>query len=142
MVRLANILFMISILSCTMIVGCQKKVDKKTLSSHEPRVTNRKQEVGKKANKERNAEGKILSPAKYGREDPFDPTFNESGESSSKGLRGIIWDEQDPRAIIDNKIVRVGDKLLSCTVVEIKERSVILNDEFGDYELNLGDWER
>jgi len=52
-------------------------------------------------------------------------SLNSNGLS---GLTGIIWDAKSPRAIIDDIVVGVGEKVGENTVVEIKQDRVILND--------------
>jgi len=50
-------------------------------------------------------------------------------------LQGIIWDKENPTAIIGDNIVGIGDKIDSKTVVDIKQDHVILNDGTKDIEL-------
>ena len=54
-------------------------------------------------------------------------------------LNGIVADKQSPYAIINNDIVKLGDKVNGMTVIEINEKNVVL-DENGQrhtLELNL-----
>lgn len=53
-------------------------------------------------------------------------------------LSGIMWDEENPKAIINNNMVGIGDKVGPNTVVDIKKDRVILNDGTADFELRLG----
>ncbi|MFA5117250.1 MAG: hypothetical protein WC695_00180 [Candidatus Omnitrophota bacterium] len=53
------------------------------------------------------------------------------------GLTGIIWDEKSPRAIIDDIVVGVGERVGEKTVVEIKKDRVILNDGAANSEVLL-----
>lgn len=53
-------------------------------------------------------------------------------------LEGIIWDKENPMAIINDNIVKIGDKVSGNTVVDIKQDKVILNDGTKDFELRLG----
>ncbi|MDI6758204.1 MAG: hypothetical protein QMD94_00795 [Candidatus Omnitrophota bacterium] len=55
------------------------------------------------------------------------------------GLRlvGIIWDKKGSLAIINNDIVKIGDKIGAVTVVDIKQDRVILNDGSRNIELIL-----
>ena len=80
----------------------------------------------------------VLSSDKYGREDPFNPVFERKVMLSGKGLSGIIWDEQDPKAVVDGNIVGVGDRVGLNTVVEITQDRVILSDGSSEIELRLG----
>ena len=52
-------------------------------------------------------------------------------------LNGILWDEENPKAIINNVIVTIGDTIGENTVVGIKNDRVILNDGIRDFELGL-----
>ncbi|MBF0521453.1 MAG: hypothetical protein HQL24_00185 [Candidatus Omnitrophica bacterium] len=52
-------------------------------------------------------------------------------------LSGIVFSKEMPRAIIDNKIVVVGDKVKSNKVVKITENTVVLNDGTKDFTLFL-----
>ena len=54
-------------------------------------------------------------------------------------LNGIVWDKASPRAIINNNIVRIGDKIEDATVVDIEKEKVILNDGIKDFDLKLGE---
>lgn len=72
-----------------------------------------------------------------------DPFFF-APEESAPGLylNGIAWDEQAPRAIINNEIFQVGGKVNGNTIVDIKESKVILNDGKNDFELTLDEKEK
>jgi hypothetical protein len=52
-------------------------------------------------------------------------------------LTGIMWDKQRPMAIINDKLIKKGDKVKDLTVVEIKESEVILESEKNRYILTL-----
>lgn len=52
-------------------------------------------------------------------------------------LMGIAWEEANPTALIDDTIVKVGDKIGDKTVVSISKDSVILNDGVKDVTLTL-----
>lgn len=56
---------------------------------------------------------------------------------SGLNLDGIVWDEKSPYAIINDKIVEVGDRIAGKKVIEIKVDSVILSDGTREYELKL-----
>jgi len=74
--------------------------------------------------------------------DPFYPEapFINSGSGiAGVILNGIVWDAKNSYAIINNDIVKLGDKVNEMTVVEINEKNVVL-DENGQrhtLELNL-----
>ncbi len=52
-------------------------------------------------------------------------------------LNGIVWDADNPYAIINNDVVKVGDKFGGITVVEITEKNVILEFEGEKHTLEL-----
>ncbi|NQT06972.1 MAG: hypothetical protein HQ575_05470 [Candidatus Omnitrophica bacterium] len=54
-------------------------------------------------------------------------------------LNGIIWDEDNPYAIINDEVVREGDKIRGYKVIEIKEGSVLLDD--GTERFSLDVWQ-
>lgn len=53
-------------------------------------------------------------------------------------LSGIMWDKESPTAIINDNIVKIGDKISGNAVVDIKQDRVILSDGIKDFELKLG----
>lgn len=53
-------------------------------------------------------------------------------------LNGIAWDQKNPRAVINNRIVTIGDKVGNSTVVEILRDHVVLNDGTANFEFRLG----
>lgn len=55
----------------------------------------------------------------------------------SETLSGILWSKEHPMAIIDEAIVKVGDKIGVNTVTHIKQDSVILNDGVKETQLRL-----
>lgn len=54
-------------------------------------------------------------------------------------LNGIMWDKENPLAIINDEVVKIGAKIGENTVVDIKEDGVILNDGINNFELRLGE---
>lgn len=58
-------------------------------------------------------------------------------ESLKLTLKGIMWNEKNPRALINNAILSKGDKIGTNTIVDIKQKSVILNDGAKNYEIRL-----
>lgn len=52
-------------------------------------------------------------------------------------LNGIVWDEENPRAIINGQIVSVGDVMEGITIVEIKKDGVVLNDGVKNFEVKI-----
>lgn len=73
------------------------------------------------------------------RRDPFSRSTIKPIEASYSPmlLSGILWDEKNPSAIINGRIVGIGDKVDGNTVVSIKQDSVILNDGISDFILRL-----
>ena len=68
---------------------------------------------------------------------PF--TLQKTSSKAFKGLilDGIMWDKEKPLAIINGRIVKIGDTVSGNTVVDIKQDKVILNDGVADFELRL-----
>jgi hypothetical protein len=50
-------------------------------------------------------------------------------------LNGILWDKEKPLVMINDEILKVGDKISGNTVVAIKQDRVILNDGAKDFDL-------
>ncbi len=73
--------------------------------------------------------------------DPFTFTKQQAGPSVVSAreliLSGIAWDQDNPSAIINNKIVAIGQEVDGNTVVDIKENRVILNDGDHNFELRI-----
>lgn len=71
--------------------------------------------------------------------DPF--TFpqreEEIGSISILRLSCIIWNDKEARALINESIVREGDKITDKTVKRIEQDRVILTDGTKDYVLKL-----
>lgn len=58
-------------------------------------------------------------------------------ESLKLTLNGIMWNEKKPMVFINNTILSKGDKIGINTIVDIKQKSVILNDGAKDFEIRL-----
>ena len=69
--------------------------------------------------------------------DPFTPGDISAIKISELTLNGIIWDRVEPHAIINNEIVRIGDKVSNYTIVDITHNKVVINDGFNNFELRL-----
>ena len=52
-------------------------------------------------------------------------------------LKGILWDDQNPKAVINEDIVAVGDLVGGSLVVDIRKDRVVLYDGSSDFELHL-----
>jgi len=58
-----------------------------------------------------------------------------AGDTQNIILQGILADAQNPRALINNNNVGIGDRVGKYTIVDIKQDKVILNDGSDDREL-------
>lgn len=52
-------------------------------------------------------------------------------------LSGILWDENDPKAVMNDEIVGVGDKVSKYTVISIDRNTVIISDGAKDIKILL-----
>lgn len=68
--------------------------------------------------------------------DPFTPA-REITSLMDLNLMGILWDENNPQAIINERIVKVNDTIDNNRVIEIKKSSVTLSDGKNKIELKL-----
>ena len=72
-----------------------------------------------------------------GKRDPFIPLVKDGkiiggkSESAIPELMGILWDPDNPIAMMGDKELTVGDMLDDYKVVEIHETSVVLEDSEG-----------
>jgi type II secretory pathway component PulC len=71
--------------------------------------------------------------------DPFSLSTSASLDAGLEGLilNGIMWDKDNPYAIINSDIVKAGDKLRGMNVLEITEKHVILEENGKRYTLRL-----
>jgi len=67
-----------------------------------------------------------------------EPLFFEKKDDSEVILSGIMWDKEQPLAIINDIVVKKGDTVGGNIVVKIEEDRVILNNGESDFELKLG----
>lgn len=81
-----------------------------------------------------NRQEKRIDYSDWGR-NPF--VLPEIRDSLEVVLNGILWDKENPRAIINNKNVRIGDKAGVYTVEEISEDKVVLTDGIRRLELRV-----
>ncbi|MBU0709333.1 MAG: hypothetical protein KJ793_01305 [Candidatus Omnitrophica bacterium] len=63
--------------------------------------------------------------------------YSTLDKGSGIALSGIIWDEEIPMAVINDRILLVGDSLGSNTVISIEKEKVILSDGSKNIELRL-----
>lgn len=83
-------------------------------------------------------QNRVLREGIYGREDPFAPLGTEAAPTEKAiSLNGIMWSEENPLAIINNIIVKVGDKIDNNEVIEIKKEEVILEKDGQRYILRI-----
>jgi type II secretory pathway component PulC len=70
--------------------------------------------------------------------DPFLPDGSNVKEQGMEGLNlnGIVSGE-NPYAIINNEVVKLGDKVDDMTVIEINEKSVVLDQDGKKHTLEL-----
>ena len=73
------------------------------------------------------------SYADWGR-NPF--TLSESPKASV--LEGIMWDAQDPKAIINGNILGIGDRVGSGEIVDIQKTSVTIQNGTVEKVYHLG----
>ena len=92
------------------------------------------QPVRKLLLKERNA---AKTQYKSWNRNPFIQEKMLGPKSSKLVLNGIIWNEKNPRVLINNTILSKGDRIGTNTVVDIKQKSVILNNGAEDFEIKL-----
>lgn len=52
-------------------------------------------------------------------------------------LKGIAWDDKNPKTIINDIILSKGDKIGDSIIISIEPEKVILNDGAADFELQL-----
>ena len=60
--------------------------------------------------------------------DPFVPEVTATSSEVVKDLvlKGVFWDEKDPKAILNEKMVKTGDVISGYQVAEIRRKSVVL----------------
>jgi hypothetical protein len=76
--------------------------------------------------------------AEWGR-DPFYPVNIRGGAdvASELELNGIIWDEKNPYAIINDEVLIEGDRIEGYDVVRIEEKRVILRSSTEELALQM-----
>jgi hypothetical protein len=86
-----------------------------------------------------------IAPKKPAIRDPFlsskDPEkFEKEVQKKPQidlNLSGILWDDQIPTAIINSKVVKIGDLVFGKTVVDIEKDQVVLMEEGQMFVLKL-----
>ena len=71
--------------------------------------------------------------------DPFMPqeTVATIVKAVNLTLKGVLWDEKIPKAIVNDKTLLIGDTIYGYTVVDIKPKSVILKTGEKNIELQV-----
>lgn len=92
-----------------------------------PEVSSSRQEIKQK---------KRSGHKEWGR-DPFMITQTPVSDSFALALGGIVYDEKDSYALINNQLLHIGDEVAGNRVVGIQQDRVILNDGNKDIELRL-----
>jgi len=71
--------------------------------------------------------------------DPFIPQAAVSSiiKAVNLTLKGVLWDETNPKAIVNEKTLVTGDTIYGYTVVQIKPRSVVLKTGEKNIELTV-----
>jgi hypothetical protein len=73
--------------------------------------------------------------------DPFSNlpmSVRSESVSNALTLSGILWDKVKPLAVINNNVVKVGDKVGGGVVAEIKQDRVVLKEGSITREIKLG----
>jgi len=82
------------------------------------------------------AEGKLFKD--WGR-DPFSGViYSVQGKDITLKFTGVLWDDNNPQALINGKIVGNNSTVGKYRVIKINRDSVILNDGVKDLEMHLG----
>jgi hypothetical protein len=67
----------------------------------------------------------------------FSPS-TEGAEYRKLKLSGISWDAKKPKALINGKILNVGDEIDGIRIMKIEQDKVTLNDGNESFELRVG----
>jgi hypothetical protein len=63
--------------------------------------------------------------------------YSEAEGRQDLNLSGIMWSPKKPLAVINERVVKAGDKIFGSVVIEIRKDKVILNNGSADFELKL-----
>lgn len=71
--------------------------------------------------------------------DPFVPqaTLSTVVKAVNLTLKGILWDDKEPKAIVNDKTMVVGDEIYGYTLMDIGRRSVVLRTGEKNIELQV-----
>jgi len=122
----------------------QQKVETKASESYGKKVTDI---ITAKTCKKKEMPPEIQALlSSVGREDPFllgsRRMTAEQANNQSLYLRGVVWDQVKPMAIINDIIVTVGDIISEKEVVKIERERVILKEGEEEIMLRLGEIEQ
>jgi len=67
--------------------------------------------------------------------DPFNPPSRETAHDLF--LNGIVWDKENPMAIINDTVVIIGSTIDGNTIMDITENSVLLKKDQDTFKLEL-----
>lgn len=81
--------------------------------------------------------GQYIEEAEWGR-DPFSGRmYSSEKKASALRLIGIIWDEKEPLAMINERILKVGDMIQGKQIIRINSDSIVVDDGSKEIELKL-----
>lgn len=95
-----------------------------------------KKQAGKFTYKKLEEKSMSLMPTR----DPFSDlpvTIINKSSPNTLSLSGILWDTQNPLALINGMTVKVGDKVRNYIITNIEQDKVVLNDGTKDFELKI-----
>lgn len=73
----------------------------------------------------------------FGR-DPFvgETAVSSGSDAQNLVLKGVFWDEQNPKVLVNDTMLQIGDVIIGYKVTEIHPKSAVLR--MGDKSLELG----
>lgn len=101
-----------------------------------------------KVNKDELVTRKVVTYSSWGLKDPFKPLAVEAkkGETAqipvieeslpALTVQGLLWGGVFPQAIINNKVVKEGDKIEGATIKEINKEGVTVHFANSEYKLS------
>lgn len=78
----------------------------------------------------------------HGRRDPFEPLISATGElrtprsggaAGSLHVEGILWDAQQPLAIINGEVRRIGDEVEGFRITDIRTQAIMVDGPDADH---------
>ncbi len=112
-----------------------KKISKKPKAApvavkETPKKVFKAKEIEKRAEEE-------VKPLVWGR-DPF--VLVETGaveRGAPIALGGIIWDRKQPKAMINDEVYKIGDKIGNIEIIDIRKNSIIIKEDDKTREISL-----